>query len=111
MTQRTWTEHTSTCRGCVRRFRISQEAITLWRETQQDYFTQTGEPAPTDAEIAEGFDFCLACAAGEKHDDEHVTPQQADGFREDVGARRRSWSSNPILIDSNADHRVSQREG
>jgi hypothetical protein len=24
---------------------------------------------------------------------------------------RRTWSSNPILIDSNADHRATQREG
>lgn len=69
---RTWTEHTSTCRGCGKKFRASQEAIDTVRAAEGYAITEM-----TDAQIVEGFDFCLSCVEGPV-EGEHVEPTAED---------------------------------
>lgn len=56
--KRTWTQHTFTCTICRRLCFASQEYIDQYRK---DSWVEEGT---TDAEIAEGIDYCLSCVAG-----------------------------------------------
>lgn len=58
-----WTEHTNTCRGCERRFRICRDAWDMARED---------EPSWTEKETVESFEFCLECTTGESTPGEYV---------------------------------------
>lgn len=64
----TFTEHTFRCSGCHRLARASVEAIAAQRAEEPD-------ARWTDEEIAQSFEFCLACVDGIAVDGEHVVLQ------------------------------------
>lgn len=77
-----WTRLTAECEGCKRRFRVSLDALDDMLgqadvgELKGELIREAIEGAPGDALrwVAEGFQFCLKCAAGEDHPGEFDAP-------------------------------------
>ena len=69
MTTTKWSPYTALCYGCRRPFRISQEMLSLHLE-----YTD----CTTEAEAADGFEFCHECASGVPLPGEYDVPEKVE---------------------------------
>lgn len=80
-TSPTWTKHTFKCTDCGQMCYASQEAID---EARKNCWYEQGT---TDAQIAEGFEFCLGCLDGKLMVGETVALQPLRVFVHEADAR------------------------
>lgn len=65
-----WTDYGNVCRGCGRRFRLSDTAMEI---------ALADEPTWTKEEAASAMNYCLECEVGESEPGEYVvTPAPGD---------------------------------